>query len=180
MVYCAPHNCWDGGGKNNNNKTSSLSAWLEFQSHVRGILMRCHVSSHWGVSSGISRKQEAASVGPGYCLAGASLKWNWIKRWHRWGYVALGLVKDDCCDPWIVYLSILICLPEWMHLVLCNILIINFCVVVLIKKKQNEHKGKTGCLKIRLHQGHLFSLQVKMPLKVSLNIYNIDAFTVNN
>lgn len=80
-------------GKKYNNKTSmpaahgrpcwwTLSAWLELQHHVRGILMRCHVCSHWGVSSGISRKQEAASVGPGYCLAGTH--WNETELNVQW------------------------------------------------------------------------------------------------
>lgn len=37
----------------------TLSARLELQYHVRGILTRCHVCSCWGVSSSIRSKQEA-------------------------------------------------------------------------------------------------------------------------
>lgn len=159
MVYCVPRNCW-GGEKikpwvpaaHGRSHWWTPSAWLELQHHVRGILMRCHVCSRWGASFGIRSKQEAASAGPGYCLAGPH--WNETKLnvcieevLLHWVYCLvdewkLSLLMD------VVFLSLNMLSSMDKLFTLCNILIMNVSSALLGKSRGWNKTNKRGKLNI--------------------------------
>ena len=88
-------------------------------------------------------------------LLSGKRKWSRIKPRCRRVYCLAGERKPLIVDGVFLNLNF----PCLMNQ-LCNILIINFTSTALIRASEPNEREKTGCLKIRLHDGNLFSLQV--------------------